>query len=117
MKIVGEKLDKTRAIVSFILGIICSVGIQLSIVAKATEENTEEVVDLSNEWILAVRTLYLSMRTSKITTVLLAICLAVIIYKGSKIVLKKWQEVVLIIFSVVFSFMQLLALSLKEDDD
>ena len=111
-----EKVDKTRAIVSFILGIICSVGIQLSLVAKATEENSEGV-DLTNEWILAVRTLYLSMRTSKITTVLLAICLAVIIYKGSKIVLKKWQEVVLIIFSVVFSFMQLLALSLKEDDD
>lgn len=117
MKIVGEKLDKTRAIVSFILGIICSVGIQLSLVAKATEENTDEVVDLSNEWILAVRTLYLSMKTSKITTVLLAICLAVIIYKGSKIVLEKWQKVVLIVFSVVFSFMQLLALSLKEDDN
>lgn len=115
MEKVREKVDKTRAIVSFILGIICSVGIQLSLVVSATEENSEEI-DLTNDMIAAVRTFYLSMRTSKITTVLLAICLAVIIYKGSKIVLEKWQEVVLIAFSALFSFMQLLAISLKEND-
>ena len=111
---VYEKIDKTRAIVSFILGIICSVGIQLSLVAEATDENSE--IDFANDMIVAVRTFYLSMRTSKITTVLLAICLAVIIYKGSEIILEKWQDVVLGVFSVVFSFMQLVAISLKEND-
>jgi len=106
--------NKTRGILSFIMGIICSVGIQLSLVAVATEENSE--IDFSNDLIVAVRTFYLSMRSSRLTLVLLAICLAVIIYQGSKILLEKWQCVVLMVFSAFFSFMQVIAISLKEDD-
>ena len=106
--------NKTRGIMSFIMGIICSVGIQLSLVAVATEENSE--IDFSNDLIVAVRTFYLSMRSSRLTLVLLAICLAVIIYQGSKILLEKWQCVVLMVFSAFFSFMQVIAISLKEDD-
>ena len=106
--------NRTRGIVSFIMGIICSVGISLSIVARATEDNSE--MDFSNDLIVAVRTFYLSMRTSRLTLVLLAICLAVIIYQGSKILLEKWQRVVLMAFSVFFSLMQIIAISLKEDD-
>ena len=98
--------NKTRGILSFIMGIICSVGIQLSLVAVATEENSE--IDFSNDLIVAVRTFYLSMRSSRLTLVLLAICLAVIIYQGSKILLEKWQCVVLMVFSAFFSFMQVI---------
>ncbi len=107
--------NKTRGILSFIMGIICSVGIQLSLVAVATEENSE--IDFSNDLIVAVRTFYLSMRSSRLTLVLLAICLAVIIYQGSRILLEKWQCVVLMVFSAFFSLMQLIAISLKEDDN
>ena len=80
----------------------------------ATEENSE--IDFSNDLIVAVRTFYLSMRSSRLILVLLAICLAVIIYQGSKILLEKWQCVVLMVFSAFFSFMQVIAISLKEDD-
>ena len=106
--------NKTRGVVSFIMGIICSVGIQLSLVAEATAENSD--IDFSNDMIVAVRTFYLSMRSSRLTLVLLAIALAVIIYQGSKIILEKWQCVVLMVFSAFFSIMQLFAISLKEDD-
>ena len=106
--------NKTRGIVSFIMGIICSVGIQLSLVSEATVANSD--IDFSNDLIVAVRTFYLSMRTSRLTLVLLAVCLAVIIYQGSIILLEKWQEVTLIVFAAFFSFMQVLAISLKEDD-
>lgn len=106
--------NKTRGILSFIMGIICSVGIQLSLVAVATEENSE--IDFSNDLIVAVRTFYLSMRSSRLTLVLLAICLAVIIYQGSRIVLEKWQEITLAVFAAFCAFMQILAISLKEND-
>ncbi len=108
--------NRIRGVLSLLLGIFCSVGLQLSLVAVASIENTD-YIDYDNQLIVAVRTFYLSMRTSRITLVLLAVCLAVMIYKGSEIILEKWQSITLMAFSVVFSFMQLLAISLKEDDN
>lgn len=116
MSTLKSSSNRIRGVISLLLGIFCSVGIQLSIVTQASSENTDEI-DFGNEMIVAVRTFYLSMRTSKVAMALLAICLAVIIYKGSQIILEKWQEIALIAFSVVFSFMQLLAQSFKEDDN
>ena len=107
--------NKIRGVLSLLLGIFCAVGIQLSLTAQATEANTD-YIDYDNELIVGVRSFYLSMRTSKVTLILLAVCLAVMIYQGSKIVLTKWQDATLVGFSVVFSFMQLLAISLKEND-
>ena len=107
--------NKVRGVVSLVLGILVSVGLQLSLTAEATTDNTE-YIDYDNPLIVAVRTMYLSMRTSRVTLVLLAVCLAVMIYKGSEIVLEKWQNVVLAVFSCFFGFMQVLAISLRESD-
>lgn len=107
--------NRIRGVISLILGIFCAVATQMSIVAEASKDNSYDI-DFDNELIVAVRTMYLSMRTSRITLVLLAICLSVLIYKGSMIVLERWQNVVLIVFSGFFAIMQLLAISLKEDD-
>ena len=106
---------RARGVISLLLGIFCSVGLQLSLTAEANLDNTD-YIDYSNELIVGVRTFYLSMRTSRITLVLLCVCLAVIIYKGSLILLEKWQDIALIIFSIVFSIAQIFAISLKEDD-
>ncbi|MCR4611537.1 MAG: DUF6020 family protein [Lachnospiraceae bacterium] len=107
--------NRIRGVISLLLGIFCSVGLQLSLVAEVTEANTEDI-DFNNEIIVGIRTLYLSMKTSRITLVLLAVCLAVMIYKGGQIILEKWQRNVLIAFSAVFSILQLFAISFKEND-
>lgn len=102
-------IEKKRAILSFILGIVCAIGIEMSITREITPTNSDiEPMSAVGEFF---RTLYLSLSSDRIVLLVLAIFIAILIYMGSKICMKTSWKIVFCVFSFVFSLSQLLAIS------
>lgn len=107
-----EKWNRNHFIIAWILGTFCSCGLMLSLTGEATKQNSQGL-DLKNELLVYVRTIYLSFSADRLKTFLLLLAIAALIYIGKQISSSIQQRVLLMLFSGIFSFSQLISKSYK----
>ncbi len=108
------RMDKKRAVISILVGILCSVGLEMSITKVITPANTE--IDQLTGVTEFFRTIYLSLNGDRFSTFLMAIGIGILIYFSSRIKHEKGLKITLIIVSVLFALGQVTALSFDASD-
>lgn len=74
-----KRINKKECLLSLILGVFCSLGLFLSMTAEITKDNSPEVL-MDHESMVFVRTLYISMSSDRLRTLLTAVAIAAVIY-------------------------------------
>ena len=106
------KLNRKNLVVAWLLGTFCSCGLMLSLTSEATKQNSHGL-DLKNEMLVYVRTLYLSFSSDRLRTFLLLLAVAVVVYLGRQLQGSAKERVLLFLFSGSFALAQLLSMSYK----
>ena len=109
-------IDRKKGIISLIMGIIVSTGMNISLTRMATVENSPDL-DFMNEKMVLVRNLYLSLAGGRMKLLLIAIVLTVLVYLGLSIRLKRWEKILLVCYSLAFSGCQLIAISFRSAEN
>lgn len=111
-----KRIDKKECIFSLILGVFCSLGLFLSMTAEVTKENSPGLL-MDHESMVFVRTLYYSMSSDRLRTLLAAAAIAAVIYFARRAVkaagLRISGKAGLWCCAFIFAAAQLVAVSYK----
>ena len=107
-----RKLNHRYLFISWVLGTFCSCGLMLSLTKEATKANSDGI-NMNNEFMVNIRTIYLSFSGDRLKTLLLMAVIGVLVYLGLKIRNSTKERVMLAAYSVVFAFAQMIAQSYK----
>ena len=107
-------IDRKKGILSFILGILVSVGMNLSLTRVATEANSPDL-DLADEKLLFIRNLYLSFSGSRMKLFLIAVVMMLLIYYALTFEPKLSENILIVIYSACFALCQLIGIAMRHD--
>lgn len=114
-----NRIDRKEGLLSLILGVFCSLGLFLSMTAEITKDNSPDL-PWSHESMVFVRTLYYSMSSDRLRTLLAAVAIAAVIYFARHIMreegLKRKGRLGLWLCAAIFAVAQLVAVSYKSTD-
>lgn len=104
--------NRKNLLIAWILGTFCSCGLMLSLTKEATAQNSQGL-NFKNQFLVQVRTFYLSFSADRLKTFLLLLVLAALIYIGREIGADRKRQILLIVFAISCSFAQLISMSYK----
>lgn len=84
----------------------------MSLTSEATKQNSQGL-QLKNELLVYVRTIYLSFSSDRLKTFLLLLVIAALIYIGRELCVNRQRQLLLLLFACAFSFAQLISKSYK----
>ncbi len=103
-------VQKDKLIYAIVLGVICGVGIYMSLLSRVNTIQSMEP-DITNRVLFIWRTIYKSLNDNRLRSFLISLSAVAIIYIGHEIYCKFYQKIVLAIFAAIFSFVQVLCIS------
>ena len=106
-------INRSKGILSLFMAIFVSMGMSFSLLKEATELNSP-TLDFTNETMVFVRTMYLSMPSNRMRLLLLTVVLTVLIYMGLSIRLSLADKIWYGLAAVLFSATQIIAFALKK---
>ena len=108
-------IDRRKGIFSVALAILVSIGINFSLLREATIDNSP-TLDFTNEIMVFVRTMYLSMPSNKVRLTLFVCVLTILFYMGLSVSLS-WKDSLLYGgISLLFSSTQIICYALKKTE-
>ncbi|MCR5547066.1 MAG: DUF6020 family protein, partial [Lachnospiraceae bacterium] len=115
MSYLMKGIDRRRGLFSVAMAILVSIGMSFSLLREATINNSP-TLDFTNETMVFVRTMYLSMPSSKVRLTLLSVVLTILIYMGLSIRLNIKDKILYGCVSILFASTQLICYALKKTE-
>ncbi len=113
MKINGTfQLKKKDVWISLLLGVYASVGACLSLTREVTKLNSPNI-DMDNEFMVFVRTLYRSVSGNRLQTFLMAVMMGILVYAALQIRQSGKERVLTFFYALLFAGGQMIAMSYK----
>lgn len=97
---------------SLLLGIYSSVGAFLSLTKEVTKRNSPNI-DLNNESMVFIRTIYRSVSGNRLQTLLFAFAVGILVYMALQIRRSTKERILLFFYSFLFATGQMIAMSYK----
>ena len=107
-----RKIDKREGAFSLFLGLIASLGLFMSMTAEITKDNSPGVLFDDDKMVFA-RTIYYSMSSDRLRTLLAAVAVAVVVYAARKCDRSLRERIVTFVCGLIFAMAQLVAISYK----
>lgn len=108
-------IHQRKAFFSVAMAILVSIGMSFSLLRQATIDNSP-TLDFTNEKMVFIRTMFLSMPSNKVRLTLLTVVLTILIYVGLSIRLNTKERILYGCVSVLFSATQLICYALKKTE-
>ena len=108
-------IDRRKSFISVAMAIIVSIGMSFSLLRQATIDNSP-TLDFTNEKLVFIRTMFLSMPSNKVRLTLLTVVLTILIYMGLSIRLDVRDRILYGCVAVLFSSTQIICYALKKTE-
>lgn len=108
-------IDRRKSFISTAMAILVSIGLSFSLFKQATINNSP-TLDFTNEKLVFIRTMFLSMPTNKVRLTLLVVIITMLIYKGLSIQLDVKDRVIYGWIAMLFSGTQIICYALKKTE-
>lgn len=106
------KINKKHIWISMLLGIYCAIGASFSLTRVVTVENSPEL-DLMDETMVFVRTLYRSVSGKRLVTYVFAFAIGLLVYMGLQLYRTHKERLLLLMYALLFATGQMIAMSYK----